>query len=51
MIGRVLNRSIDHAGLLRYLYGPGRGCIHSSPHLVGATCCDPGRQAFQPVRE
>ena len=34
MIGRVLKRSNDHAGLLRYLYSPGRACGRSSPHLV-----------------
>jgi hypothetical protein len=34
MIGRVLKRSSDHAGLLRSLYSPGRACGRSSPHLV-----------------
>ena len=34
MIGRVLKRSSDHAGLLRYLYSPGRACGRSGPHLV-----------------
>lgn len=34
MIGRVLNRGSNLAGLLYYLYGPGKACEHVSPHLV-----------------
>jgi hypothetical protein len=34
MIGRVLKRGSRVAGLLYYLYGPGKACVHSNPHLV-----------------
>ncbi len=34
MIGRILNRGHDLAGLLYYLYGPGKECKHVRPHLV-----------------
>jgi hypothetical protein len=34
MIGRVLKRGSRAAGLLYYLYGPGKACVHSNPHLV-----------------
>ena len=35
MIGRVLKRGSNVAGLLYYLYGPGKACEHVNPHLVG----------------
>ncbi|RJK95939.1 relaxase/mobilization nuclease domain-containing protein [Vallicoccus soli] len=35
MIGKIV-RGSDVAGLLRYLYGPGRANEHTDPHLVGA---------------
>ena len=34
MIGRVLARGSNLAGLLYYLYGPGKACEHRNPHLV-----------------
>ena len=34
MIGRVLKRGSNLAGLLYYLYGPGKACEHVNPHLV-----------------
>ena len=34
MIGRVLKRGSNLAGLLYYLYGPGKACEHRNPHLV-----------------
>jgi hypothetical protein len=34
VIGRVLKRGSRMAGLLYYLYGPGKACVHSNPHLV-----------------
>jgi hypothetical protein len=34
VIGRVLKRGSRVAGLLYYLYGPGKACVHSYPHLV-----------------
>ncbi|MGA2828538.1 MAG: hypothetical protein ABSF03_20740 [Streptosporangiaceae bacterium] len=34
MIGRVLPRGGHVAGLLYYLYGPGKACEHTHPHLV-----------------
>ncbi len=34
MIGRVLPRGTKLAGLLHYLFGPGKACEHVSPHLV-----------------
>ena len=34
MIGRVLKRGRRVAGLLYYLYSPGRPCRHTNPHLV-----------------
>ncbi len=34
MIGRVLKRGARVYGVLWYLYGPGKECVHSSPHLV-----------------
>jgi hypothetical protein len=34
MIGRVLKRGSRVAGLLYYLYGPGKASVHSNPHLV-----------------
>jgi hypothetical protein len=36
MIGRVLKRGDDLAGLLRYLFGSGRHNEHVNPHLVAA---------------
>jgi hypothetical protein len=30
----VLKRGSRVAGLLYYLYGPGKACVHSYPHLV-----------------
>ena len=33
MIGRVLKRGSNLAGLLYYLYGPGKACEHVNPHL------------------
>jgi hypothetical protein len=35
VIGRVLARGSNLAGLLYYLYGPGKACEHVNPHLVG----------------
>ena len=34
MIGRVLKRGTRVYGVLWYLYGPGKECVHSNPHLV-----------------
>ena len=34
MIGRVLDRGSKLASLLYYLYGPGKACEHTGPHLV-----------------
>jgi hypothetical protein len=34
MIGRILDRGSNLAGLLYYLYGPGKACKHVNPHLV-----------------
>ncbi len=34
MIGRVLGRGSNPAGLLYYLFGKGKDCQHVSPHLV-----------------
>ena len=34
MIGRVLARGSNPAGLLYYLFGKGKTCQHVSPHLV-----------------
>jgi hypothetical protein len=34
VIGRVLKRGKRVYGLLRYLYSPGKTCVHSNPHLV-----------------
>jgi len=34
VIGRVLGRGSNPAGLLYYLYGKGKTCRHVSPHLV-----------------
>jgi hypothetical protein len=34
MIGRVLKRGSRVYGVLWYLYGPGKKCAHSNPHLV-----------------
>ena len=34
MIGRVLKRGDKLAKLLYYLYGPGKACEHTNPHLV-----------------
>jgi hypothetical protein len=34
VIGRVLPRGTNLAGLLYYLFGPGTSCEHLSPHLV-----------------
>src|SRR6185312_17010867 len=34
VIGRVLARGSNLAGLLYYLYGPGKACEHVNPHLV-----------------
>ena len=34
MIGRVLKRGSRAYGVLWYLYGPGKECAHSNPHLV-----------------
>ena len=34
MIGRVLGRGSRVSGLIWYLYGPGRACEHTNPHLV-----------------
>jgi hypothetical protein len=34
MIGRVLKRGSNLAGLLYYLYGPGKACEHVNPRLV-----------------
>jgi hypothetical protein len=34
VIGRVLARGTNLAGLLYYLFGPGKSCEHISPHLV-----------------
>jgi hypothetical protein len=34
VIGRVLKRGSRVAGLLWYLYSPGKACAHSNPHLV-----------------
>lgn len=34
MIGRVLPRGENLAGLIRYLYGPGKANEHHNPHLV-----------------
>ena len=34
MIGRVLQRGTRLAGLLYYLFGPGKSCEHVRPHLV-----------------
>lgn len=34
MIGRVLKRGRRVAGLLYYLYSPGRPCRHTNPHLL-----------------
>ena len=34
MIGRVLQRGTNLAGLLYYLFGVGKSCEHISPHLV-----------------
>jgi hypothetical protein len=36
VIGRVLRRGSNVAGLLRYLFGPGRAEEHVNPRLVGA---------------
>ena len=36
MIGRVLKRGSRVAGLLYYLYGPGKARAHSNPHLVSS---------------
>jgi hypothetical protein len=32
--GRVLKRGKQVYGLLRYLYSPGKSCLHSNPYLV-----------------
>jgi hypothetical protein len=34
VIGKVCPRGQDLAGLIRYLYGPGRGEEHTDPHIV-----------------
>ena len=34
MIGKICPRGDDLAGLIRYLYGPGRGEEHTDPHIV-----------------
>ena len=34
MIGKVLKRGTRVYGVLWYLYGPGKDCVHSNPHLV-----------------
>jgi hypothetical protein len=34
VIGRVLKRGSNLAGLLYFLYGPGKACEHVKPHLV-----------------
>ncbi|NAZ85231.1 relaxase/mobilization nuclease domain-containing protein [Kineococcus indalonis] len=39
MIGKV-SRGSDTAGLLRYLFGPGRANEHTNPHLVAAWDAD-----------
>lgn len=36
MIGKICPRGDDLAGLLRYLYGPGRREEHTDPHIVAA---------------
>ncbi len=34
MIGKVCPRGQDVAGLIRYLYGPGRREEHTDPHII-----------------
>ena len=34
MIGKVCPRGQDLAGLIRYLYGPGRREEHTDPHII-----------------
>jgi hypothetical protein len=34
VIGKICPRGDDLAGLIRYLYGPGRGEEHTDPHIV-----------------
>ena len=34
MIGKICPRGDDLAGLIRYLYGPGRGEEHTDPHIL-----------------
>ncbi|GAA4972489.1 relaxase/mobilization nuclease domain-containing protein [Kineococcus glutinatus] len=52
MIGKV-SRGNDTAGLLRYLFGPGRANEHTDPHLVAAwdTTDQHNFQALQPAHD
>ncbi|MGH3191892.1 MAG: hypothetical protein ACRDOL_32540, partial [Streptosporangiaceae bacterium] len=41
MIGKVCPRGQDVAGLIRYLYSPGRREEHTDPHIIAGYCPPP----------